>query len=197
MIKFIARFFLGALVVCAFLYGAYTGLNFIDDIQPFGRMWETPAIWPHERPVPAMAQGVVPFSGGEAMLRAGLKEGLIIPPYVNVTDEIVASGKRLYSYYCIHCHGKFFDGKGTVGQSFSPLPTDIRSPEVQQMTATELFKNLSYGTPNGRQPALATTIAPEDRWHLVSFIQSLGTRHRPQGQLPDQGSTTVHLSSFP
>ena len=196
MVKFIIRFILAVLVVCAVLYGAYTGLNFLDDKQPFGRMWETQAIWPHERPIPAMANGVVPFAGGEALLRAGLDEDPTAP-YGQVTEEILTSGKTLYGYYCVPCHGKFFDGNGTVGQSFSPLPADIRSPEVQQMTAAKLFKNLSYGTPEGRQPALATTIAPEDRWHLVSFVQSLGTRHRPQQQPIAEGLTAVPVTPSP
>ena len=183
MIKFIIRGILAVAVVCVLLYGAYTGLNLLDDKQPFGRMWETPAIWPHEQPIPPMAEGIVPFSGGEAMLRFSAEADLK-PPYNKVTDEIIAAGKVLYGYYCIQCHGKYFDGRGTVGQSFNPLPTDIRSPEVQKMTAGKLFKNISYGTPDGRQPPLDTTITPEDRWYLIAFIQSLGAR-------PASSSTSV------
>jgi hypothetical protein len=39
-----------------------------------------------------------------------------------------------------------------------------------------LFKEISYGIPNGRQPALATTIAVKDRWRIIAHIKSLGPR---------------------
>jgi hypothetical protein len=63
-----------------------------------------------------------------------------------------------------------------VGQSFQPLPTDLRSPPVQAKPDGELFKSVSYGIPNGRQPALQTTVTIDDRWHVIAFVKSLGNR---------------------
>jgi hypothetical protein len=40
-----------------------------------------------------------------------------------------------------------------------------------------LFKEISYGIPNGRQPPLATTIAVTDRWRIIAFLKSLGPRN--------------------
>jgi hypothetical protein len=57
-----------------------------------------------------------------------------------------------------------------------PLPTDFRSPEVQSRAAGELFKSVSYGIPNGRQPPLETTVTIDDRWAVVAFVKSLGLR---------------------
>ena len=74
------------------------------------------------------------------------------------------------------CHGPNHDGKGTVGQSFSPLPTDIRSAKVQALPDGVHFKEISYGIPDGRQPALATTITVLDRWRIVAYVKSLGVR---------------------
>jgi hypothetical protein len=39
-----------------------------------------------------------------------------------------------------------------------------------------LFKEISYGIPGGRQPALATTVAVNDRWHAIAYVKSLGQR---------------------
>jgi hypothetical protein len=58
-----------------------------------------------------------------------------------------------------------------------PLPTDFRSPDVQSKLAGELFKSVSYGIPNGRQPPLETTIPIDDRWSVVAFVKSMGVRN--------------------
>ena len=39
-----------------------------------------------------------------------------------------------------------------------------------------LFKEISYGIPGGRQPALATTIEADERWRIVAYVKSLGKR---------------------
>jgi len=44
---------------------------------------------------------------------------------------------------------------------------------VQSKSEGAIFKEISYGIPNGRQPALATTIAIPDRWKIVAFVKSL------------------------
>jgi hypothetical protein len=75
------------------------------------------------------------------------------------------------------CHGKNFDGYGTVGQSFAPPPGDLRTAKrVQSMPPGMLFKEISYGIPDGRQPALATTMTVDERWQAIAFVKSLGQR---------------------
>ncbi|MDZ7833492.1 MAG: c-type cytochrome [Desulfobacterales bacterium] len=175
MIKRIVALALFASVV---LVGIYAILTVYDNNMRFGRMWETPVIRPREEPIPAMADGVVPFSGGEEILRATPDKELK-PPFEEVTEEIIAAGKTQYQYYCVMCHGKNYDGMGTVGQSFAPLPADLRSPAVQDMPAAYMFRTISYGIPGGRQPALHGTITSADRWRIVAFVKSLGIR-QPQ-----------------
>jgi hypothetical protein len=63
-----------------------------------------------------------------------------------------------------------------VGQSFAPLPTDLRSSRVQELTDGELFQHISYVAGKGRQPALATTIRIGDRWTVVAYVKSIGVR---------------------
>jgi mono/diheme cytochrome c family protein len=146
-----------------------------DELLPVGRMWDTPAVKPHEKPIPVMAAGSVPVKGGEALFRAAAPEA-IQPPFSLTDPAAVTSGKTAYRFYCIHCHGKNFDGYGTVGQSFAPPPGDLRSKRVQSMPAGVLFKEISYGIPGGRQPPLATTVAVDDRWHTIAYVKSLGQR---------------------
>jgi mono/diheme cytochrome c family protein len=154
---------------------AYEALIFYDNNFPYGRMHETPALKPHEEPMPIMEAGVVPINGGDAILRVTAAAGL--NPPMDIKDPVsVARGRAVYFTFCAQCHGIDFDGNGTVGQSFNPLPTDLRSAAVQSQHAGMLFKSISYGIPGGRQPALDTTIMIEDRWKVVAFVKSLGPR---------------------
>ena len=155
--------------------GAYHGLMFYDNNFRYGRMRETPAVKPHEEPLIRMETGVVPVTGGEAVLRATPATALK-PPLALEAADVIARGKAVYFTFCAQCHGPNYDGNGTVGQSFVPLPTDFRSPAVQSKPVGELFKSVSYGIPGGRQPPLETTIPIDDRWSVVAFVKSMGVR---------------------
>ena len=161
------------IVVGVVLYLGYEALMYYDNNFRYGRMRETPAVRPHEDPLLKMEDGIVPVNGGEAIYRATAGVDLISP--LNMSqDSVINRGKAVYLTYCAQCHGLDYDGQGTVGQSFHPLPTNLRSPEVQSKPDGELFKSVSYGVPGGRQPALQTTITIDDRWHVVAFVKSLG-----------------------
>lgn len=146
-----------------------------DNRFPFGRMWETPVVRPHEEPTDHMASGRVPWGGGEAEYRSVPGENLVSPIYSKGRD-VLKQGSDLYAIYCMQCHGENFDGNGTIGQSFSPLPGDLMSPRVQSLHEGVIFQEISYGKPGGRQPALATTISVGDRWKITAFVKSLGVR---------------------
>ena len=163
-------------VVLVGALGAYHALTFYDNDFRYGRMRATPAVKPHEEPLLRMEAGVVPINGGEAPLRA-TPGPMLKPPVAMEAAEVVARGKAVYFTFCAQCHGPSYDGNGTVGQSFAPLPADIRSPAVQSKPAGDLFQSVSYGIPGGRQPPLETTITIDDRWSVVAFVKSMGVRN--------------------
>jgi len=165
---------IGLLIVIGIIvYAGYEALMYYDNNFRYGRMRETPAVRPYEEPLLKMEAGLVPVNGGESVYRTTAGIDLISP--LKVRDAaVIARGKAVYLTFCAQCHGYNYDGNGTVGQSFQPLPADLRSAKVQSTVEGELFKTISYGVPGGRQPALETTIAIEDRWHVVAFVKSLG-----------------------
>ena len=165
---------IGLLIVIGIVgYVAYEALMYYDNNFRYGRMRETPAVRPHEDPLLKMEAGIVPVSGGEAIYRATAAANLISP--LNISQpSVITRGKAVYLTFCAQCHGYSYDGQGTVGQSFQPLPADLRSSQVQSKLDGELFKSVSYGIPGGRQPALHTTSTIEDRWHVIAFVKSLG-----------------------
>ena len=165
-----------SLLLLAVILGAYNVLTKIDKDFKYGRMRETPAVRPYEAPMLIMEDGLVPVSGGEAFFKANLAEALK-SPFPATDPNVIKKGTALYFTFCAQCHGQYHDGNGTVGQSFAPLPEDLRSRKVQSLSDGVLFKEVSYGIPKGRQPPLATTIAAADRWRVIAYIKSLGTRN--------------------
>ena len=168
----ISVFILG---VMAFI--AYEALIFYDNEFIYGRMRETPAVRPHEEPLLVMEKGVVPFAGGEMIYRVQKAENLNSPLKMG-DPETIKLGREVYFTFCAMCHGKNHDGNATVGQSFKPLPTDLRNAKVLAKSNGELFKVISYGTPQGTRPALATTVDVLDRWRVIAYIKSLEA-HKP------------------
>lgn len=154
---------------------AYETLIYYDENFPFGRMWETPAVRPHEELPLSTPKGTVPQQGGEELFKAIPADRLKSP--VALSDPVqIQAGKVLYSKFCAQCHGKNYDGNAPVGQSFHPLPTDLRSAKVQSLSEGAFFREVSYGIPEGKQPPLATTIDVLDRWRVIAYVKSLGIR---------------------
>ena len=171
--KKIIGFFIVAIILAL---AAYYSLIYYDNNFRYGRMRETPAVRPIEEPVLVEEAGLVPVSGGEAVYR--VTPGSELNPSVDMAQPaVIARGENIYRIYCAQCHGYNYDGNGTVGQSFAPLPTDLRSAKVQGSFPGELFKSISYGIPDGRQPPLHATITFEDRWKVIAFVKSLGPRN--------------------
>lgn len=163
------------IVVVILVLAAYHALIYYDNSFRYGRMRETPAVRPHEEPLLIKDAGLVPVNGGEAIYRVSAAADIKSP--IDMTQPaVIARGKAVYLIYCAQCHGYDYDGKGTVGQSFAPLPTDLRSVKVQKSPDGQLFKTVSYGLADGRQPPLHATIPVEDRWKVIAFVKSLGPR---------------------
>ena len=156
-------------------YVAYEALMYYDDNFIYGRMRETPAVRPYEKPMLIMEAGLVPFAGGELNYRIARAED-IASPLAMYDPQTIKAGQTVYLNYCAQCHGRNYNGKGTVGQSFHPLPGDLRSAKVQTRIEGALFQEISYGIPGGRQPALATTVSITERWQVIAYIKSLGLR---------------------
>ncbi len=150
----------------------------LSGCSEYGRMRETPGEKPHEEPLLIMTDGIVPFDGGEALYR-NVPEAALESPFDMNDAAVIAAGAKEYVNYCIHCHGKNYDGYGTVGQSFAPKPDDLTGRHVQEKSEGAIFKYIGYSEPESRHPALATTVSIPDRWRITAFIKSLSdSAHR-------------------
>lgn len=169
------KIFLVLIGLLVILYVAYEALMYYDNYFIYGRMRETPAVRPYEKPLLIMEAGLVPVTGGELDFRVARAED-ISSPLAMYEPQTIKAGQTVYQTYCAQCHGRNHNGKGTVGQSFHPLPGDLRSTQVQTRSNGALFQEISYGKPGGRQPALATTVSITERWQVIAYIKSIGPR---------------------
>lgn len=97
------------------------------------------------------------------------------------TQENISAGRTYYGYYCLSCHGAKGDGHGPVGESFIPVPSDLRTGRVKAMTDAQLMAAMLTGP--GHRPAdapadlpyvLQYTVNPDHRWPLVLYVRQLG-----------------------
>jgi len=166
----VKKLLLASAVLVAVLYGGYKALMFYDNGFRYGRMRETPAVRPYEEPLLVMETDLVPVDGGEKMVRINAGRNLF-PPLSATGPDFISKGKRAYGYFCAQCHGKRLDGMGSVGQSFHPLPRDLRSRQVMDQGDDLLFSTISYGTK--RMPPMATTVTVDDRRAVIGYIRSI------------------------
>jgi mono/diheme cytochrome c family protein len=164
------------IILAACLWAGYAALTAYDKYFPYGRMRETPAVRPYEKPMLVMEPETVAVADPEAGYRA-MEGRRLQSPLLPGDAEAIARGEVVYTTYCRQCHGGEYDGNGTVGQSFAPLPTDLRTSRVQELADGVLFQHISYGAGSGgRQPALATTLRISDRWSVIAYIKTIGAR---------------------
>ena len=135
----------------------------------YARMKDDEAIQTHDASMPKMPNNTVPVADSFERLKQADPQTLKNP--LAYTQQTVQRGGQKYAYYCLQCHGPAGKGKGTVGQSFAPLPTDLRSPYVQQQTDGNIFHRTSFGYK--RHPPMAYTVSEMDRWAIVIYIRSL------------------------
>ena len=124
-------------------------------------------------PVPGtIPRGYTPFNytiDPESRKRAGIE---LVNPFAP-TAESVATGKKIYSTFCLGCHGASGAGNGPLFESgLYPLPPrDLTDKVSTDLKDGELFHTITLGF--GSMGAHGSQIREEDRWKLVLYMRSL------------------------
>ena len=157
------------------VFVGHLGVIFLFTLgQNYGRMNKDEAVNIYEMKMPDSVKNAVPINSYAAVLNIVDPEGLKNP--LPFSQEKINLGQTYYTYYCIQCHGSEADGRGTVGQSFSPLPANLRGSYVRNQSDGRIFKNISLGYK--RHPPLAYTVSEEERWAIILYIRSLSETER-------------------
>lgn len=135
----------------------------------YARMKEDEAVRTYETILPEMPQNSVPHQDGKVELLIADPAKLKNP--LPATPQTVARGAERYAVFCSQCHGPDGEGYGTVGQSFAPLPTDLRGETVRKQSDGLIFIRISLGYK--RQPPLYDTVSANDRWAIIHFLRDI------------------------
>jgi mono/diheme cytochrome c family protein len=139
----------------------------------YGRMYDQDAVKTYSQKMKPMDSRTVPVSDGFVALSNG--EAATPAKTLPQSAEIIEQGRVAYEYFCVQCHGSGLDGRGTVGQSFVSLPTDLTSPTVLSESDGLLYKRIRLGYK--RHPALFTTLSTDDAWAVIVYVRSKGGGH--------------------
>lgn len=126
-------------------------------------------------------RGFKPFEygdGKEEYLRAG--EELMNP--LAVSDKVLEDGQALYEMFCMHCHGKKGDGKGSITHPiYGAIPsyadkTPNRRPGISmsELTDGHIYHTITYGF-NAMGPH-ASQLKEEERWKIVHYVHELQSK---------------------
>jgi hypothetical protein len=157
-----------AMVAVIALTGAYTIITLYDSNMKIGRLNQTPVIRPHEEPLLLMDDRAITSHKSEKLIKEELKTRFPIASTKPI-EMMLSKGKKDYQAFCSHCHGVNLDGLGTVGQSFSPLPTNLTGEKATGLSDKELFFVISYGSE--KTPALASSMSVGSRKAVIQYLR--------------------------
>lgn len=102
------------------------------------------------------------------------------PPEMEVNEENLAAGRRLYFRNCMYCHGDYLDGKGRFAEAVNPLPANFRDGgTISQLEEGYVYWRIATGgrglpdgaTPwNSSMPVWQNFFTEEEIWQVVAFI---------------------------
>jgi len=99
-----------------------------------------------------------------------------IPP--KKTPELLSQGKKLYEQNCVTCHGPKGDGKGQLGASLKPAPSDFTKPFNQwafgKGDLKKVFDVITKGIPNSSMVKW-DQLPEQERWALVYTVEGFAT----------------------
>lgn len=95
-----------------------------------------------------------------------------------VTPEHLAEGKRLYTNFCMHCHGETGNGDGSLIATgkFPPPPSystgvSSRGGNMKDLSDGKIYHTITYGI-NLMGPH-ASQVSPNERWKITMYIKEL------------------------
>jgi mono/diheme cytochrome c family protein len=105
---------------------------------------------------------------------------------LNLREETLAAGSKLYRAQCLHCHGLEGNGRGPTGLWVNPPPRDYRQGTfkftssnldqgVRKPRREDLLHVVNGGIEGTSMPSF-TILKPEEREAIVSYVIHLSMR---------------------
>ena len=96
---------------------------------------------------------------------------------VPITERSVDMGHRLFSIYCVPCHGKSGTGDGYVGQKLILQPWNLTSSNtIHSWNSPDypdgyIFGMMTFG--GAVMPVYAIDLSPTERWEVIDYIRAV------------------------
>jgi mono/diheme cytochrome c family protein len=91
------------------------------------------------------------------------------------TPENLKQAREHFADHCATCHANDGSGKTEIGQNLYPKAPDMRLPQTQNLTDSEIYHIIHNGVRLTGMPAWGDADHDPDSWKLALFI-----RHLPQ-----------------
>lgn len=147
------------------------------------------------------ANGTIPFSEDAAKAifnfpyalpntPEGYEMSAAVKNPIPYSDEVKEEGKRIFTQFCVHCHGEKGDGQGTIVQrgKISGVPA-YNSGAVKELPEGKMFHSITYG--KGLMGSHASQLNKEERWKLVHYVRFL----QNDGKAPVENPTVASDST--
>ena len=94
---------------------------------------------------------------------------------IELSDEVLANGKKSYEIFCSSCHGMKGKGDGHLYTSklFPAKPTSLVEAYVQGEPDGEIFYVITYGSISGLMGPHGGQILPSERWNIIHYMREL------------------------
>lgn len=90
---------------------------------------------------------------------------------LEVTEDNLANGKKMYDIYCAVCHGKKGDGNGVLveREKFAGIPR--YDDAGRAITEGSIYHVIMYG--KNLMGSHASQLTPTERWQVVQYVEKL------------------------
>ncbi len=104
---------------------------------------------------------------------------------LEMTQNHIDEGKRLFNIYCGICHGTALDGNGPLYASgkYPLAPTNLKGDAVKAFSQGKLYYTILFG--KNMMGSYASQLTEEQRWLVVGYIHSVNSGKAPAAESAD------------
>ena len=116
----------------------------------------------------SIARGNVPYEYSNSNAAYEKAKSELSSPMVQ--DEVsLEKGKKMYTIYCVSCHGKKGDGNGYLSQAEKFI--GIPSYKDRDITEGSIYHVIMHG--KNLMGSHASQITHDERWQIVQYVEKL------------------------
>lgn len=105
-----------------------------------------------------------------AVAQAPVKQTLKVPRPLPASPELLARGQKIYTTYCVRCHGAGGAGDGVAAKVINPKPRNFTKDDFKYGGNLEqLFATITSGIEGTAMPSWAY-LSEKDRWAVLHYV---------------------------